>query len=293
MTQTRSNLVIGIDGGGSNCRLALDADGHLHEVRCGSANVSSDLQGALSTLRNGLESLAHSAGLHLDDLRHARAYLGLAGVVGPKIAAAVSAGLPLSNAVVEDDRIAAVVGALGVENGAVIGIGTGSFLARRSAGRIDMIGGWGFILGDEASGADLGRKILSSTLHAADGLNAGSTLTTRLLEELGGSAGVVGFAAGATPAEFARYAPRVVTAAKQGDAVAKRLMEDGAAYIVAGLNRLGWQGGERLCPIGGLAQQYGAFLPDPIAACLTEPEDTALAGALRLARALPRTGGPS
>lgn len=290
MTQTKPNLVIGVDGGGSTCRFALDADSHVHEVRGGSANVSTDLHGALATLRNGLESLAHSAGLILDDLRDARAYLGLAGVVSPKIAATVAEMLPLDTAVVEDDRIAAVTGALGQDDGAVLGIGTGSFLARRTSGHIDLIGGWGAILGDEASGADLGRKLLSRTLHAADGLIPGSDLTTELLRELNGPAGIVGFAATAKPVDFARYAPRIVTAATGGDVIATGLMEDGAAYITTGLNRLGWQPGERLCPIGGLAQQYGAFLPAPVAKALTDPDDTALAGALALARRLPRTG---
>ncbi|TBX16169.1 BadF/BadG/BcrA/BcrD ATPase family protein [Nioella sediminis] len=290
MTQTKSNLVIGVDGGGSNCRLALDTGARVYEVKAGSANVSTDIHGALATLRNGLESLAQSAGLTLDDLRNARAYLGLAGVVGPTIAETVTKALPIENAVVEDDRIAAVMGALGQADGAVIGIGTGSFLGRHSSGHIDLIGGWGFILGDEASGADLGRKLLSRALHAADGLNSGSSLTSRILDEMGGPAGIVGFAATAKPVAFARFAPRIVEAAGNGDAVACALMNEGAAYILAGLDRLGWQQGERLCLIGGLAQRYRPFLPTPVADALTDPDDTALAGALALARRLPRTG---
>jgi glucosamine kinase len=291
MIQTKSNLVIGVDGGGSNCRLALDADGRLYEVKCGSANVSTDLEGALTTLRNGLESLAQSAGLTLDDLRHARAYLGLAGVVSPAIADAVVKALPIENAVAEDDRIAAVVGALGQDDGAIIGIGTGSFLARRSAGQIDLIGGWGFVLGDEASGADLGRNLLTRALHAADGLTPGSPLTSEILDEMNGPAGIVGFAATARPVDFAGFAPRIVASAQNGDAIAETLMREGAEYILSGLDRLGWQQDERLCLIGGLAQHYRAFLPTRVAAALSDPDDTALAGALALARRLPETGG--
>jgi glucosamine kinase len=290
MTQTKSNLVIGVDGGGSNCRLALDTGTHVYEVKCGSANVSTDLHGALGTLRNGLESLAQSAGLTLDDLRHARAYLGLAGVVSPKIAATIAEALHMDDVVVEDDRIAAVVGALGDDDGAVIGIGTGSFLARRAHDHIELIGGWGFVLGDEASGADLGRKLLSRALHASDGLIKGSALTTEILDELNGPAGIIGFAATARPVDFAHIAPRIVAAAKAGDDVASTLMKDGATYIVSGLNRLGWKREERLCPIGGLAQQYADFLPANIAEALSNPDDSALAGALSLARRLPRTG---
>ncbi|MGI3186087.1 BadF/BadG/BcrA/BcrD ATPase family protein [Nioella aestuarii] len=291
MERTKSNLVIGVDGGGSNCRLALDTGSHVHEVKAGSANVSTDLHGALATLRNGLESLAESAGMTLDDLRMARTYLGLAGVVSPAIAETVVKALPLDNAVVEDDRIAAVVGALGQDSGAVIGIGTGSFLARRSAGGIDLIGGWGFVLGDEASGADLGRKLLARALHTADGLTPGSVLTSEVLDEMNGPAGIVGFATTAKPVDFARFAPRIVEAAGNGDAIAHKLMSEGAAYILAGLDRLGWQRAERLCLIGGLAQQYRAFLPAQVSEALTDPDDSALGGALALARKMPETGG--
>ncbi|WP_127561256.1 BadF/BadG/BcrA/BcrD ATPase family protein [Nioella ostreopsis] len=292
MIQTKSNLVIGVDGGGSNCRLALDAGGRLYEVKCGSANVSTDLEGALTTLRNGLESLAQSAGMALNDLRDARAYVGLAGVVSPAIAATVAEALPFNTVLVEDDRIAAVAGALGSDDGAVIGVGTGSFLGRRVSGRIELIGGWGFILGDEASGAVLGRKLLSRALHVADGLTPVSPLTADILDQMNGPAGIVEFASGAKPVDFARFAPRIVTAAKEGDAVANALLQEGAAYFMSGLDRLGWQAGERLCLIGGLAQAYGAFLPDSVAGSLSAPDDTALAGALSLARRLPETGGP-
>ena len=68
-------------------------------------------------------------------------------------------------------------------------------------------------------------------------------------------------------------------------------MAEGAAYIIRGLDRLGWTPGERLCPIGGLAREYAAFLPDGVSRCLTEPDGSALDGALALARALPDDGG--
>lgn len=291
MTHTKPNLVIGVDGGGSACRFAIDVEGRIHEVLGGPANVFTDLEGALSVVRGGLAALARSAGLTLEDLQGARAYLGLAGVISPEIAATVAGALPIDNAIVEDDRIAAVTGALGHDDGAVIGIGTGSFLARQSSGRIELIGGWGHVLGDEASGAVIGRELLSRTLLAADGLSLGSDLTDAILQELDGPAGVVTFASHATPAEFARFAPRIVEAAQSGDAVAENLMTKGAAYIVSGLDRLGWRAGERLCPVGGLARQYAAFLPAHVVDALTEPDGTALAGALTLARRLPERRG--
>jgi glucosamine kinase len=52
----------------------------------------------------------------------------------------------------------------------VAAIGTGSFIGRQQAGRIDGVGGWGFYLGDQAAGAWLMRRCLEETLLAADAL---------------------------------------------------------------------------------------------------------------------------
>ena len=192
-------MILAADAGGSTCRLALEHDGHSVEVRLGAANVTTDFDGAVATLVSGLAQIARKAGLPPEALRPCPAYLALAGVTGPELAARVAAALPLDRVVVEEDRRAAVVGALGSGRGCVAGIGTGSFLARQEGPRFTTLGGHGLALGDEASAAWLGREILIYTLRAHDGLEPASPLTRDLLAEMGGPAGVVSFAAAATP----------------------------------------------------------------------------------------------
>lgn len=282
MTARDPDILIGIDGGGTHCRFALLAHGKRVEHRGGPANVHSDFDRAVATLTDGLAALAQKAGL--SDLSSARAYLGLAGVTGPEAAARVADALPIRRVSVSDDRMSAVVGALGGRDGAVIGIGTGSFLARRAQGRVRLMGGWGFVLGDEASGAYLGRRALQRALHVLDGLAEATPFTDAIHEQFGSTpVNILRFARDAGPADFAAHAPMVLEAARAGDVVAWDILREGADYILHGLNRLGWTPGEILCPIGGLAPHYAGFLPADVTASFAEPSGSALDGALALA----------
>jgi glucosamine kinase len=282
MSEVTTQILIGVDGGGTTCRFALSHAGGRVEHRAGPANVYSDFAKAMQTLTDGLNALAAQAGLA--DLSRARIYLGLAGVTGPDMAAKVAAALALPQVTVADDRRSAVTGALGTRDGAVLGIGTGTFLARRHRGRVALIGGWGLVLGDEASGAYLGRTLLQTILHVTDGLTPATPLTAAVLESFGGTAAaIVEFARDASPADYATIAPDILAAARAGDDAALALLNDGAAYILRGLDALGWRDGEAICPLGGLASHYSEFLPADVAASFVTPAGTALDGALALA----------
>jgi glucosamine kinase len=284
MIVARSPCVIGVDGGGSTCRIALLREGQRHEAEVGAANVSTDFDAAIASLRGGLARVAATAGLTMDELGRCAAYIGLAGVKGAGDAARVAAALPFERVQVEDDRLAAVAGALGEADGAVAGIGTGSFLARRSAGAVRLIGGWGLALGDEASAAWLGRGLLSVVLKTVDGLVEPSPLTEAILTEHGRDpAAIVAFSLTAQPRDYGRLAPRIDEAAQAGDPVATGLMRAGAAYIEEALRALGWCPGETLCLVGGVARTYARYLGEGIAPSLKAPKGTALDGALRLA----------
>ena len=276
--------LIAVDGGGTSCRFALLRAGARTELQAGPANVSTDFDAAVATLRESLDRLSEKAGLRPGGISTISGHFGLAGVVDARLGQRVARALGLRNVVVEDDRRSAVVGALGASDGTVIGVGTGSFLARQVAGQVTLLGGWGFRLGDEASGADLGRGLLRWILHSVDGLAPATGLTDTVLADLGGTpADVVAFAGGAAPPDFARFAPRIVEAAEAGDPAARALVQEGAAYLMRAAQVLGWSAGEPLCPIGGLAPRYAPFLPRAAADSLVACKGTALDGALALA----------
>jgi glucosamine kinase len=202
------------------------------------------------------------------------------------MAGRVAAALPFARVAVTDDQPTMIAGALGDRNGAVAAIGTGSFVGRQSAGTIRVLGGWGFMLGDQASGAWLGRRLLEETLLADDGITPPSPLTSAISQRLGGGPGIVAFALTSRPADYAAFAPEIVAAASGGDGVAARLMREGATYIETALATLGLTADDAICMTGGLGPAYTYWLGLGLASRVGKAQGTALDGALLLAARL-------
>lgn len=285
MSDSLHRPYIAIDGGGTSCRFALNAPAGMVTVRRGSANVFSAPDAAIETLNSGLDELAAQAGLNMAQLADIPLYAGLAGVTDAGSARLVADKLPCRHVQIEDDRRAAVIGALGLRSGCLIGIGTGSFLARQCGETVAFVGGYGAVLGDQASAGWLGKELLRRALLVLDGVEDSSDLVEACLEGFQhDSAQIVRFTVAAQPADYGVYAPQVVRAAKSGDAAGRILMSAGADYICKALVALGRQPGERLCAIGGVAAHYVDFLPPEISSGMMAPQGEALDGALELAR---------
>lgn len=275
--------LLAVDCGGTTCRFVLIWQGQRVEHKGPGANVTTDFDGAMAVLWAGLEAVSAQAGITLLELTDVPTYLGIAGMIGPDRAARVCDAIPLTRLRVQEDRPAAVVGALGLRRGVVVSLGTGSFLARQTAGGMAFVGGHGLVLGDDASGAWLGRGLLSKTLRAAEGMEDATNLTRDVIDTFGGTADIIRYAQAACPADFARLAPMVISAAEAEDPIAVALMQVGAAYIERGLLTLGWRAGEALCLLGGVAGGFSGFLCAESQASLIAPEGRALDGALVLA----------
>jgi len=280
-------ILIGIDGGGTSCRAALKCAAGMRLRQGGPANVS-DFAGALANIVDVLGALASDTGLGPADLAGAHVHLGLAGVTNAAKAAAVATALGqavrLARITVGDDQETTFAGALGAVDGAVAAIGTGSFVGRQVQGTLRVLGGWGFKLGDQASGAWLGQRLLQQVMLVFDGIEAPSPLTRDVLARHSGDpASIVAFAIAARPADFAALAPEVAEAAAADDRVAGALMAEGAAYIDRALAALGWRPDEPVCLAGGIGAAYRPYLPAAVVAALRPPLGNALDGALALA----------
>ncbi|TWI29868.1 BadF/BadG/BcrA/BcrD ATPase family protein [Paracoccus sulfuroxidans] len=277
------DLYLGLDGGGTGCRAELvDADGRvLGRGEGGPANINSDRQGAL-------ETIMATAAQALDgrDPAGVAACLGLAGANISGARNWLGPMLPFGKSRVVHDAVTAVAGALGAADGIVVAIGTGSVFSRQSAGEILSIGGWGPVLGDEASGAWMGKLLLTLTLRTMDGLVPPSPLTQAVLAQMEGAQGIVGFARTATGGEFARLAR--VMLEHPGDPVAEQVLTAGCDYVIAAVERL--QEGARL-PVtftGGLGPIFADRLFDHWSQ--RPARGTPLDGAVRLARELGENG---
>ena len=270
-------LFLGIDGGGSGCRAAVaDARGVLGRGSAGPANINTDLDGAaasiLAATRAALPDGADPAGL--------TAVLGLAGGTMGAAAEGLAARLPFRRLRIVNDSVTLARGALGPEDGILAAMGTGSVFAVQRAGALRQVGGRGFLMGDEGSGAVLGRSLLAQAMRAADGFRPMTPLLAALLDEFGGIEGIIAFGNRARPADFARLAPRIVASA---DPAAAALFDAAVAELRAQIARL--QDGAPLPVVftGGLGPAYAARLgsvPQRPAA------GTGVDGALALAREL-------
>jgi glucosamine kinase len=267
---------IAMDGGGTSCRAALLSAGRRFEAVGGPANVNTDVTGAVAVMQGLLDRLAIAAGLARRDLHHCPGHFGLAGVMSPDMGRAVADALDLPQVTVTDDHPTTIVGALGDADGAVAAIGTGSFLGRQQQNDLRSIGGWGYRIGDQASGAWLGRRLLEHLLLVEDGIAAPGPLTRSLAAHDFGPGGLTGFSFRASPADYAQFAPMIVAS---DDPFATAIMQEGAAYIRAGIAALGWREGEALCLTGGLGAAYAPHL----GLAITPAKGTALDGALILA----------
>jgi glucosamine kinase len=151
--------------------------------------------------------------------------------------------------------------------------------SRRSAphkNELRSIGGWGYRIGDQASGAWLGRRLLEHLLLVQDGVAPPGLLSRVLATHDFGPGGLTGFSFRASPADYAQFAPMIVAS---DDPFAKALMHEGAAYIRVGITALGWSEGEVLSLTGGLGAAYAPYL----GLAITPAKGTALDGALILA----------
>jgi len=281
-----TELAIGIDGGGSSCRAAVaDRSGKiLGRGTAGPANILSNLQGSLENIILAAKEALRDAALPPETVSSASAVVGVAGANVGDYGSRIEKALPFADGKVVTDALIALQGALGDSDGVIGAFGTGSVYNARRSGTISGIGGWGFIVGDQASGARLGRDLLERSLLAHDRVRPGSVLTERIMAEFGNDPEkLVEFAHVSKPKDFARYAPVIFDHANNNDEVAVGIVSEAAAAIGENLDALIWPECPAICLLGGLANAYRPWLAERHVALLAEPKGDVLQGAVELA----------
>ncbi|SCB25181.1 BadF/BadG/BcrA/BcrD ATPase family protein [Rhizobium multihospitium] len=286
-------FAIGIDGGGTSCRAAvIDASGQvLGTGKAGAANILSDLENSLIHIVASAKQALIDAKLAPELLWELPAVIGTAGANVGNYGKQVEGALPFGSTRVVTDATIALQGALGDTDGVIGAFGTGSVYNARRDGKSWGIGGWGFVVGDQASGARLGRDLLERALLAHDGVTPGSALTASIMAEYGNDPErIVEFAHASKPKDFARYAPVIFEYAGLEDAVAIDIVRTAAKSITESLNALLWPECPSICLLGGLAPAYRPWLDERHKAILAEPKGDVLRGAVELAAKLLRGG---
>jgi glucosamine kinase len=301
---------LGVDGGGTNCRVRLTDDSlvTLGEARGGPSNLQIQSgEPAYQSILAGARAAFIAAGL--PETAQAEAYGCFCMAGGRSVADRTlfeNREWPFARVRVYDDIDAAHAGALGGEDGAVIIAGTGSAALAVVDGERHQCGGWGFHVGDQMSGAILGRELVRWAVEATDGLVTGSPLTDAVIAELGGSNGAVmdwSFPKPATPVEFkdkdgdelpvtVGRAPRaygnftrlIFDYFEKGDPVARQLIHLELSYVD---NYVRWfkdRGATRMAATGGVGERLYPLLVDRYGSFIVKPLGDNLSGAVILAR---------
>ncbi|MEZ0169301.1 BadF/BadG/BcrA/BcrD ATPase family protein [Microvirga sp. TS319] len=281
-------LFLGIDGGGTKCRARLrDADGNLlGEGSGGPSNVRLDPDLVWNSILTACREAVAQAGLR--DEVFASTHVGM-GAAGAGQASAVERLLsrphPFASFSIDTDAHTAWLGAFNGGDGAILILGTGSCGYGGVGGQCRYVGGWGFEISDEGSGAALGRELLRRCVWAHDGRIASTPLSDALLAEFRNDLEVlVDWVGTARPGDYARYAPLVFAHADRRDPLAIALVQDSAAGATHIATRLLELGAPALCLFGGLAEPLRPWMPPPVQQTIVPPQADALDGAILLGR---------
>ncbi|MET0356263.1 MAG: N-acetylglucosamine kinase [Cellvibrio sp.] len=267
------NFLIGIDGGGTKCRACLcTSDGKVLATGTGGpANAFQNEEQAKISIIQAVEMAIANAGLPASAISNLIAGAGLAGVNVPATYEAMNAWLhPFKNFYLTTDLHIACLGAHNQDEGAVIVIGTGSCGYSFVNGKTTMIGGHGFPVGDRGSGAWLGLEAIQAVLLATDNLGP-QTLLSELISDHLNATGImiVEKMSAAKSNDYAALARFVLDAANKNDAVAIKILREGADYISAVAEKLWEAKPGRMSVIGGLSESLIPWLKPDIAARLS------------------------
>lgn len=288
-------LYLGVDGGGTRCRARIeDAGGTvLGEGTSGPATTRLGVDQAWRSIMHACTSAAEQAGLQQADFAVIRAGIGIAGFGRRGVHAALGRIVhPFASVDFISDGLAACLGAHGGADGAIVVAGTGSIGVGIVGGRELRVGGYGFPVSDQGSGAEIGLQAIRLALLAADGRSA----TSPLLEEVLGTFDrdpyhAVAWSEQATATDYAAFAPIVFRHAGRGDPIGRRILESAADAIGELLDVFLRQGVDRLSLVGGLSTELSAWLTPDLRSRLSPPQADAVAGALLVARGHVRADG--
>ncbi|MBV8322189.1 MAG: N-acetylglucosamine kinase, partial [Hyphomicrobiales bacterium] len=228
-------LLLGIDGGGSRCRARLcNISGTtLSEGVAGAANIRLGVEQSFASVLQATIQCMSGAGLSSRDFKRVVACVALAGASEPsQLEIARRHEHPYRIAVFVTDAQAACVGAHGGRDGGIIVIGTGSIGWAELNGQQYQVGGWGWPISDEGSGAWLGCEALRRTLWAHDGRMPWSALLRSLFAKFRSDPhAIVHWMTGASPKDFATFAPDIVEHALANDPVAVELLRLAGGHV--------------------------------------------------------------
>lgn len=282
--------LIGVDGGGTGTRV-LVADRHgvvLAQASAGPSalgqGVASAWQSILSAIAAAFQSLQQETPVWYQCVLGA----GLSGVNHQPWREQFLAMNPgFARIALESDAYTALLAAHGGQAGVMVAAGTGSIAeALYADGTRRQVGGWGFPVGDEGSGAWMGLRAMAHAQQTVDGRAPGGPLADQILQQCGGSRGTLQqWCAVARQYDYAQLA-RTVFACAQKDPVAESLLDESATALEDMAAALDPQAALPLAIYGSVGRALMPRLaPATRGRCIASPKEAAY-GALTLVHQL-------
>lgn len=245
-----SEIVIGVDGGGSKTRVLVGTaegeilatvEGPKSAVAPGEAERSAEVIAEL--VSRALSEIAQPGAVFPRVL-----YCGVAGTGRDEERRALHSALDArelaEEVVIDSDGLIAMYDAFEDRAGILLVVGTGSIAYGRSpAGEIVRCGGWGPTFGDEGSGGWIGRKALGIVAASSDGREPPTALLFPVLAatECEDVQDLIPWASGADARKFASLVPAVFSTAAGGDPRANALLTLAAEELVLHVRALARQ----------------------------------------------------
>lgn len=166
MTTTESDIIV-VDAGGTTSKFAIFRDGKLvNKIKLPSSHILQvGREKMLETLAQGIEEVK------LD--RDFKIVFGLAGFgsdqkIRDEIKNSIKDRFSLYDYYLTNDVELAYYSEFGRKTGILLILGTGSIAYKYENNEFIRTGGWGYKIGDEASGYDLGMKLIKEFTKEAD-----------------------------------------------------------------------------------------------------------------------------
>ena len=242
-----TEILIGVDGGGSKTRVVIGDE---------SGNEIARAEGGRSAVSPGRAQ--ESARVIADVVRDALSQAALPGVLEPSVLYCGIAGVGreieqrslrtalesedlAATVIVEPDGMTAMFDAFEDGPGILVVSGTGSIAyGRGPRGDTLRCGGWGPNIGDEGSGAWIGRRALAIVAAAVDGREPETALIGAILTaaQVAAAEDLIPWATSADVRSIAKLAPVVFATAAAGDARANSLVTLAAEELVVHVRSL-------------------------------------------------------
>ena len=178
---------------------------------------------------------------------------------------------------------------LNTHAGAIVIAGTGSVGRGFGEGRELRVGGYGFPISDEGSGAHLGLKAVQMALRGHDGRHERTALLAEVMQRCEGDPmAAVAWMDRASATDYAALAPMVMRHADQGDPAGRRIVQNAAEQIDTLVRVLFEKGAPRVTLLGGLASPLEPWLSPDVRRRLKPADGDAVSGAIILAKRSPR-----